>query len=411
MRLPINLVVQLYRNKMFTKFFSQPHQPFFASGIVLFIIFLLLIGAQYANIITLNASLAEIHSYPIIFMIFIQFFLGFLFVVFPKFLAQKDVSPKEYTLRFFLFTLGSITYIISLFTGLALRQVAIIILIAASIASFQTLFLLYRKSTSTNKQDTGWILTALCFGILSNILFFISTFEFSFSLALQQFSINSGFFLFLFALIFTIAQRMVPLFTNIKVPSYVINKSRYILEISFLLLGLKVISLSLNTILFSLIVDFSLVSFFTYEILKWKLPIFKTEGILWVLHLSLFWIPIGFLLFFLESLSNVLDLNLVFEKAPLHALALGYFLTILVGFGSRVTLGHSGRIIVADTITIALFIFIQGVVILRIFSGFSLNFDFDYTFWISLSAFSLAFGMLMWSFKYLTMLIKGNIKG
>jgi uncharacterized protein involved in response to NO len=396
---------------MFTKFFSQPHQPFFASGIVLFIIFLLLIGAQYANIIMLDASLSEIHSYPIIFMIFIQFFLGFLFVVFPKFLTHKEIPEKEYTLRFLLFAIGSITYITSLFIGRPLRQVAILILIAATIASFQTLLNIYIKSTATNKQDTGWILTALFFGIISNILFFISTFEFSFSLALQQFSINAGFFLFLFALIFTIAQRMVPLFTNIKVQSYVINKSKYILQICFILLGLKVISLSLSNMVFSLIVDFSLVSFFTYEILKWKLPLFKTEAILWVLHLSLFWIPLGFLLFFLESLSHLLGLTFIFEKAPLHALALGYFLTILVGFGSRVTLGHSGRIIVADKITIALFIFIQGIVLLRIFAGFSLNLDFDYTFWISLSAFSLAFGMLLWSFKYLTMLIKGNIKG
>ncbi len=394
-------------SNLYKKFSSQPHQPFFVNGVILFIIFLLLLASKYANIIPLNDSMPYIHEYPMIHIILIQFFLGFLFVVFPKFLTQANVAKQIYMSIFFLYTFGSITYLASLFLGANLTKIAIIILLIASITSFQTLFKIHQKSIVTDKHDTTWILIAFFFGILSNFLFFISTFNFNFSYELQKFSINLGFFLFIFAIIFTVSQRMVPFFTSGNVQNYKINKSKYILEITFVLLGLKIISLSLNYPLFSVIINFALFAFFTYELLRWKLPIFKTTAIMWILYLGLFWIPIGFFMYFIESISNLLNLGIFFEQSPLHAIAIGYFVTMLIGFGTRVTLGHAGKIPTADKATIAIFWFIQIIVLIRIFAGISLNMGLDYTFWIALSAFLLALALLVWSCKYLLILIKG----
>lgn len=389
---------------MYNKFSSQPHQPFFTSGILFFILFLLVLSANYSGLIQINGTISEFHSYPMINLIFIQFFLGFLFVVFPRFLTQAEVKIKTYMNIFFLFTIGGLTYILSLFLGKALNQIAIAILIISALASFITLFSIYRKSIVSNKHDAKWILIAFGFGVLSNVLFFIATFGFP---TLETFSIKVGFYMFLLALIFTISQRMIPFFSSIKVQGYIINKSKYVLETAFGLLGLKVIAMSFDNNFLHLAIDFLLFSFFTYELSKWKLPVFKVTAIMWVLYLSLFWLPLGFFISFLESTSNFFDLGIAFEKSALHTLAIGYFSTILIGFGTRVVLGHSGQTPTADKITIVMFWAIQLIVIVRIFAGLSINWNFDYTFWIVTSSVLLAVGLILWSFKYLGILIKG----
>jgi len=307
--------------------------------------------------------------------------------------------------RFFLFIAGGTLYIFSLFITKELNQLAILILIIASITSFWTLFSIYKKSIVSNKYDAKWILISFGFGIISNILFFISTFGFQ---ILETFSVKIGFYMFLLALIFTISQRMIPFFSSIKVIGYTINKSKFILEIAFSLLGLKVISISIDNNILNFITDILLFTFFSYELLKWKLPIFKVTAIMWVLYLSLFWLPIGFFISLLESSSNLFNLGIVFEQSALHTIAIGYFSTILIGFGTRVVLGHSGQTPTADKSTILMFLFIQFIVIIRIFAGISINGNFDYVFWILTSAILFTIGLILWSFKYLGILIKGT---
>lgn len=389
---------------MYAKFASQPHQPFFTFGILFFIAFLLILSLSYSGVITLDSSISEFHSYPLMHVVFIQFFLGFLFVVFPRFLTQAEIDVKVYMNRFFLFTIGGLLYLISLFVGKELNQIAIIILILANLTSLSLLFKIYKKSIVSNKYDVTWILVAFAFGLLSNVLFFISTLGFP---VLEKLSIDMGFYLFLLGLIFSISQRMVPFFSSIKVQGYQINKSKYILEVAFGLLSLKVVTLSLDNNIFSFITDLSLFLFFTYELLKWKLPVFKVTAIMWVLYLSLLWLPVGFFILLLESSSNIFGMGIVFEKSALHALAIGYFSTILIGFGTRVVLGHSGQTPTADKLTVVIFWAVQAIVIMRIFAGISLNGNFDYFFWIVMSAKLMVLGLVIWSFKYLGTLLRG----
>ncbi len=98
----------------YEKFSAQPHQPFFANGIILFMAFMLLLFLSYSNVITVHTSLMTFHAYAFIFVLFIQFFLGFLFVVFPRFLIQANIEPKVYMQQFFLYFVGSYTFLIAL---------------------------------------------------------------------------------------------------------------------------------------------------------------------------------------------------------------------------------------------------------------------------------------------------------
>ena len=55
-----------------------------------------------------------------------------------------------------------------------------------------------------------------------------------------------------------------------------------------------------------------------------------------------------------------------FGLAPLHALVIGYFASMVLGMASRVTLGHSGRPLVLDHFTWLLFLGFQITTLFRI---------------------------------------------
>lgn len=69
--------------------------------------------------------------------------------------------------------------------------------------------------------------------------------------------------------------------------------------------------------------------------------------------LALIWLEIGFISLFLESIFETSSL-----KLSLHIFAIGFVTNLLIGFGSRVVMGHAvpAQKIIADKITIFLFI-------------------------------------------------------
>jgi uncharacterized protein involved in response to NO len=392
----------------FNKFISQPHQVFFTNATLFLLLFIFALFLNYSNIVTLKVSLLIFHAYALIFVVFIQFFLGFLFVVFPKFLVQADISSKVYMRQAILYFAGSILFYISIFTSISLNIFTIFFLFCIQLLSFRTLYNIHVKSVVKDKKDTFWILISFFIGLVSNLIFICSFIHSDYSYFLRQFAINSGFYLFIFMLIFSIAQRMVPFFSSAKIAGYKINKSKYLLETVFTLLVLKVLILTFLTTPYNLIVDIPLLIVFLKEFIKWKISIRKVSAIMWVLYISLYWIPIGFFLSSVESILYLYDNSIVFEKSIIHIFALGYFCTILLGFGTRVTLGHSGAVPTASKYTIFLYLAFQLVVLLRVFTAYSINFAFDYQFFINLTAILFLLVFILWSSKYILILLKGK---
>ena len=392
----------------YKKFSSQPHQPFFTSGILFFILFMTLFIASYSNILNLDSNVLLFHAYPMIFVIFIQFFLGFLFVVFPRFLIQAEISVEKYMNQFILYFISSFGILISLLLYSKIVFLFQIMMIIAQVLSFNLLYSIHKKSLVKVKEDTKWVLIAFSTGLISHLLFIISNIDMNFSYLISKIAINSGFYLFLFMIIFVISQRMIPFFTTAKAPNYQINKSKNLLLIVYILLFIKVFLLSFDNAKLNLIADIPLFIVIIKELIKWKLPFFKVPAIMWVLYLGLYWIVFAFGLSIIEGLMAFISPSIIFEKAVFHSIAIGYFLTLLVGFGTRVILGHSGRTPHANNFAIVIFIFIQIVAVFRVLSSFSLNFGFDYIFFINLTALLLVLGLIVWSSKYITILLKGK---
>jgi len=138
--------------------------------------------------------------------------------------------------------------------------------------------------------------------------------------------------------------------------------------------------------------------------MKWRLPFRKSPAILWVLFLSIWWVPVGFGLFVVQDFSALVGHSIYLEKSPLHALALGYFTTVLVGFGTRVILGHSGRTPKADAYAVTLFGLIQAMALIRIIAGIFPEFGYLHAVLTVAVLWIVIFGL--WSKRYIHILFE-----
>jgi len=394
----------------YKKFASQPHQPFFTSGMFFLILFITLFALNYANIVNLDSSILTYHAYSLIFVVFIQFFLGFLFVVFPKFLMQAAIDEKIYMKQFFIYLFSSFAILLSLVFYSKITFIFQIILLIVQIMSFKVLYSIHKKSIMNDKNDTKWVLISFIVGLISHFLFIVSNLDFTYSFIVSKISINSGFYLFLFMIIFIISQRMIPFFTKVVLSNYLINKNGKLLEILFFLLILEVALLSFENSKLNLIADIPIFLFLSYELFVWKLPVFKVPPIVWVLYLGLYWILFAFFISIIQGIFAFINPDFFFEKVVVHTIAIGYFVTVLLGFGTRVTLGHSGRKIQTNIFVVSIFVAVQILTFIRIFASISINFGLNYIFFIELSAILLVLVLIIWSFKYIAILLENEKK-
>ena len=195
---------------------------------------------------------------------------------------------------------------------------------------------------------------------------------------------------------------MIPFFSH----SFAVKNENFV-KIIFTLFMLKSIFSSVDLKIAEIIIDLLLGVYMLVEFKRWELPIFSSPAILWVLHLALFWLPTAFLLSAL-SLTTELLMGTSFYFLNIHLLAIGFLTTLLIGFGTRVTLGHSGQPPHADRLAANIFWFIQIVVVMRAISsinvafGWGLNFLFDISFTLWLILF------LVWGIRYGKVLIYGS---
>ncbi|RXJ98737.1 beta-carotene 15,15'-monooxygenase [Arcobacter sp. CECT 8986] len=389
----------------FKSFSNQPHQPFFLSGIIFFISFILLLFAAYSRIINLSSTILTYHTYSMLFIVFIQFIIGYLYILFPKILEEKPIKKSTYMMHFYIYFFSSLGFLSSLFFSSEYIIFFTLALLLVQFLSFKLLFIMNLESNIQNKKDTSWILFFLFIGIIAHIIFYVSFYELGYSFSLKKAGTYIGFYLYFFGVVFSISQRMIPQITKAKIEDYKINKSMLLMTKFTILMFFKVLTHFYENSYFSLVVNILFFVFIVYELVKWRLPIFRVNSILWILYISMYWIPIAFFLLVIQNIVEIIHIHFLFEQAPLHTLALGYFTTLFLGFIFRVTLFYKGKTQNANGITTILFLFLQIAVILRLVASFSLNTELSYVLWINIASFSFAFILLLWFLNYLKILL------
>lgn len=88
-------------------FLSQPHQPFFVFGLIWAIVSMMLFLLSHKGVISLSISENEFHLYSLAFIVFAQFFHGFLFTTFPRFCSTMAIPKEAYIRIIWLYQIGA----------------------------------------------------------------------------------------------------------------------------------------------------------------------------------------------------------------------------------------------------------------------------------------------------------------
>ena len=367
-------------------FFSQPHQPFFALAVVNAIIFMSLFALSMGGYVSLEFNPITLHSYSMIYLLFTPAFLGFLLTTFTRFSQMPPLTQKEYMKVFYPLSIATVLFLLGAFGSIYLIYLAKLLILFAEVYALFIFINIYKASPTPDKHDQFWIITAWSMGIVANLLSFIGTINFS----------KTAVYSYMIFLALSIAQRMVPFFTHVMIERDK-NLMRNIFILFLITSILSLFNLDLGGI--SLIVAGVLLA---KEMIRWKLPFFKNEPIIWILHIAIYWLPVGLIMGGVSLIAQML-FKRSFLALDLHLVLLGFLTTILIGFGTRVTLGHSGNRMVIDTATKVIFYLTQIVLYFRIIYSFSGSLV---LFYISVALFISIF--LAWGIKYLPVILSGK---
>ena len=153
--------------------------------------------------------------------------------------------------------------------------------------------------------------------------------------------------------------------------------------------------------------DAPLAVFFLIHWLRWQPWKCMRPGLLAVLHIAAAWLPIALGLYALQSLLLFADSSLSIGRAPVHALTVGFFGSMLVAMVTRVTQGHSGRPLEMGRIPWLTFILLQGVVLIRLFAELAENM----ALWLVIAAFAWLVAFLPWVVRSIWIFMTPRIDG
>lgn len=384
-------------------FLSQVHQPFFILSILNSVVSMLIFALAYKGFINLHVGFLNFHVYSLVFLVFLNAFSGFLYTTFPRFTQAPIIEKSYYTKLFYANTLGSFVFFVGAFLSYMWLVIGMMILFVSHV--YIVLKLKQSFEVGLVKDiDAFWILRAMYAGLFSHVLFVALIF----GLDIQNITLSTSFYMFVIFLTLGVAQRMIPFFSH----SNATKDERFMSAVFVLFIAKTILYAFENNVYVNvaqILLDALLGLYLVGEFLRWKLPLFKSSAILWVLYLGLFFLPLGF---FISAFSAILELifNINFYYLDIHIIAIGFLTTILIGFGTRVILGHSNQPTKADGIAVKIFYLVELVLLFRVLYsldiafGFGLDYLFDMSFiaWISL--------FVVWALRYAKVLLFG-VKG
>jgi len=377
-------------------FLSQPHQPFFLLTIINAVVFMGLFVLAYEGIVFLEFPNAFFHLYSFAYGVFFLAFSGFLFTTFPRFNQTAVIEKKYYTNVFSLSVLGSVFLYLGVFFGKYVFLSGMTVLFLAQGMMVYRLYDIYNSSQVREKSDSFWILCGNVFGLFAHLLFllYVAGVDVVFDIA-----VSISVIMFLLFTTFSVAQRMVPFFSHSFAP-----KDDKFVRNAFVLFLLVSISNATHILIAESLLTLILSFVLAKEFYRWKLDPLNSPAILWVLHLSLYWLAFGF---FLWGVFDILSLisGVDFYFIGYHFVLLGFLTTILLGFGTRVILGHSRNVPHADKVSIALFILIQVALVFRALYSLSIANDWGADLFFTIASYIWIGVFIVWGIKFFKVLV------
>lgn len=319
----------------------------------------------------LHGQIAPIwaHAFLMIYTFFPFFIIGFLFTTFPNWMNGQKIKPFFYTAVTIVMTLGTLVFYIGLVYGTPFIFLGPLLLLLGWWMAIFALFKVLLTAPGEDKRHAwvcasafvgGWLgLAAYTFWLLTE------------SIAFLNFSRQAGIWFFLLPILMAVSHRMIPFFSSRVLQNYVIIRPYNLLWVMLACSVLHGLLYLMNFEQYAWVSDLVLAVCALYLSYVWGFARSFSVRLLAVLHIAFAWLGLAMLLFSLQSflLWSIEDGQRYWlGLAPLHALTIGYFASMVLGMASRVTLGHSGRPLELDGYTWLLFLGFQVAVFFRILS-------------------------------------------
>lgn len=355
-------------NRHLPVFFTAPHRVFFAGGcfqVLLALMFwsLELLGRVSGMAPGWSAPPSWLHAGLMLFGIFPWFILGFLMTALPKWMAHPPLLTREYLPPFLLMGLGGLLYDVGLLAG-GLSFPGVLL---ASLGLLLAVVLLLRV-TLKGVGERAHALAVVGLLSLGAVIFLIHGLALlRLDGALQAIAVTGGIWWFLVPLFFVVLHRMLPFFTSAMIPLVPVWRPMGVLWLMLAAVAghglLQVLNLP------TLLVDAVTAVLAWVCLVRWGFQRTLKIPMLAMLHLAWFWASLAFTLYFFQSLLALFGVSWG-GLAPLHMLGIGFFFSTVLGMGTRVSLGHSGRSIIKDRWGWRCFLLVQLGVALRLLGEF-----------------------------------------
>ncbi len=348
--------------------FSAPHRLFFAAGMVQVLLTILFWAAELAMRLAeypgrLVIASSDVHAWLMVYGVFPFFIFGFLFTVYPRWMAQEAIGRTSYT-RAALLLIAGLTFIYAgWWLGRATLLTGLAIFLAGWLSALTTLFGVYRRARthSVHEPLLNAALIAGAFGIASFMVGVVSGDRFWLALARE-----AGLWLFLVPVVFLVSHRMIPFFSQSVIMNYLMQRPGWAPPLMLVCAaGHALLELS-GLPQWRFLVDAPLAVAALHLSYLWQFRASFHARLLAMLHIAFLWLGVAMSLFALQSIAWLITGSDWLGRAPVHALGIGFLAGMIVAMASRVTLGHSGRSLLADRMTWLALLGVNGVALLRV---------------------------------------------
>jgi len=305
-----------------------------------------------------------VHALSMQYLVLPGFFFGFLLTVFPRWMGLPDLGACQYLPSGICFMAGQLL----LFASVAGWKPGLAFGLWSVLAGWSSgLYILVRLLLQD--KNVCWH-ARLCFLALVlgwfGLLMVLAALHGASGYWLLV-SIKLGSFGQLLPVYVTVAHRMFPFFAGMALPGYRPWRPLAWLGAMLALVLLHLVLELMATTRWLWLVDLPLMLLTVWALWRWW-PRGSMPGLLAVLFVGMLWLPVTFTLLTVQSLVYLVSDSLILGRAPLHALFVGFFGSILVAMVTRVTQGHSGQLLFMPKVAWFAFVAIQLVTVGRIVS-------------------------------------------
>lgn len=349
---------------------SAPHRMLFLPGAIQAVLamfwWLLDLESRFgalAGLATPVIPSALAHGWLMLYGLFPFFIFGFLFTAGPNWLSAPAIARPRYVATGALMGLGSLLFYPGLFY-FPLLVLALLLHLAGWTIGLLALLSTLKAATVADRKHAWLAWSATLLGWLGALSFLVGVI--SESATGLIYATILGTWCYLVPVFLAVCHRMIPWFTSRVVTNYVLIRPYSLLWAMFAACLVHAGLEAAGQPGLTWLADLPLAGLAVWFTSRWGIARSLQVRLLAMLHIAFLWAGLAFALSALDSLSLFLDLSWGLGKAPLHALGIGFFASMLLGMASRVSLGHSGRPLEADNLTWALFWLIQVSAFIRL---------------------------------------------